>query len=43
MNDIISELQELNQDRFNTLELPDEDLLVELEEEILIAIPGDLK
>ncbi len=43
MNDIIAELREKNQDRFGSMELPDEDLLVELEEEILISIPADLK
>jgi hypothetical protein len=43
MNDIIEELRELNQDRFNSMRLPTEDELVELEEEILISIPTDLK
>jgi hypothetical protein len=43
MNDIIDELRELNEDRFNSVRLPTEDELVELEEEILISIPADLK
>ncbi|WP_293267298.1 SMI1/KNR4 family protein [Neptunomonas sp.] len=43
MNDIIDELRELNEDRFNSVRLPTEDELVELEEEILISIPSDLK
>lgn len=43
MNEIIDELRELNQDRFASIRLPDEDELVELEEEILISIPADLK
>lgn len=43
MNDVISELQELNEDRFNSIELPDEDDLVVIEEEILISLPTDLK
>ncbi len=43
MNDIIAELREKNQDRFGSMELPDDDLLVELEEEILISIPAGLK
>ncbi len=43
MNDVIDELRELNQDRFNSMRLPTEDELVELEEEILISIPADLK
>ncbi|MGY8870268.1 MAG: SMI1/KNR4 family protein, partial [Pseudomonadales bacterium] len=43
MNDIIDELRALNEDRFNSVRLPTEDELVELEEEILISIPADLK
>jgi hypothetical protein len=43
MNDVLSELREMNQDRFGSVELPDEDLLVEIEEEILIGLPADLK
>ncbi|RVU29985.1 MULTISPECIES: SMI1/KNR4 family protein [Neptunomonas] len=43
MNDIIDQLHELNEDRFSSMELPDEDLLVELEEEMLLPIPADLK
>lgn len=43
MNDVIAELRTLNQDRFSSMELPDEDLLVEIEEEILISLPADLK
>lgn len=43
MNDVISELQELNEDRFDSIELPDEDDLVIIEEEILISLPSDLK
>lgn len=43
MNDIIERLQQHNQDRFNSIELPDEDQLIELEEQILLPLPADLK
>jgi len=43
MNDVAAELQERNQDRFNSLELPDDDLLVEVEEQLLLPLPADLK
>ncbi|MBT3144822.1 SMI1/KNR4 family protein [Neptunomonas phycophila] len=43
MNDIIDELRAMNLDRFGSIELPDEDQLVEIEEELLIGIPPDFK
>ncbi len=43
MDDIIDRLQELSESIPVPLELPDEDILVEVEEAILIPMPRDLK
>lgn len=43
MNDIIAELRELNETVPCPLELPDEDALLTIEEELLMKLPGDLK
>ncbi len=43
MDDIIDELHELNQASALPLDLPSEDDLVEIEEEILIGLPWDLR
>ena len=43
MNEIVDELREKNQDRFNSVELPDEDQLVVIQEQLLLHLPADLK
>lgn len=43
MEDVIEILRERNEPVPVQLELPDEDLLVEIEEELLIAIPDDFR
>ena len=43
MNELVDELREKNEDRFGSVELPDLDLLVEIEEQILISLPKELK
>jgi len=43
MNEIVEELRERNQDRFGSIELPDEDQLVIIQEQLLLHLPGDLK
>lgn len=43
MEDVIEELQERALDVAVPLELPDEDLLVEVEEQILISLPYELR
>lgn len=43
MEDVIELLQERNEPVPTPLELPDEDLLVEIEEQLLIAIPDDFR
>lgn len=43
MEDVIDILRERNEPVPVPLELPDEDLLVEIEEELLIAMPDDLR
>jgi len=43
MEDVIEILQERNEPVPVPLELPDEDLLVEIEEELLISMPDDLR
>ncbi|WP_462380412.1 SMI1/KNR4 family protein [Pseudomonas sp. Marseille-QA0892] len=43
MEDVIDQLRELNEPVPVPLELPDEDLLVEIEEELLINMPLELR
>ncbi|MCJ8337734.1 MAG: SMI1/KNR4 family protein [Pseudomonadales bacterium] len=43
MNEIVEQLRELNQDRFGSIELPDEDQLVIIQEQLLLHLPADLK
>ena len=43
MDDIIDLLHELSEDIPVPLELPDDDLLVEIEEQLLLPIPEDLR
>ncbi|NVJ50436.1 MAG: SMI1/KNR4 family protein [Gammaproteobacteria bacterium] len=43
MNDIVDELRSRNEDRFGSVELPDMDGLVEIEEQILIPLPVEFK
>ena len=43
MEEIIEELRELAEDISTPLELPDEDDVVEIEEQLLISIPYDLR
>ncbi|CAD5107141.1 SMI1/KNR4 family protein [Zestomonas carbonaria] len=43
MEDVIDQLRELNEPVPVPLELPDEDLLVEIEEQLLINLPHDLR
>ncbi len=43
MEDVIELLQERNEPVPVPLELPDEDLLVEIEEQLLIALPDDFR
>jgi len=43
MNDIVDELRSRNEDRFGSVSLPDLDLLVEIEEQILIPLPVEFK
>ncbi len=43
MDEVIDQLRELNQPVPVPLELPDEDLLVEIEEELLIGLPPELR
>tara|TARA_B100002049_G_C16009394_1_gene345111 strand:- start:334 stop:756 length:423 start_codon:yes stop_codon:yes gene_type:complete len=43
MNELVDELREKNEDRFGSVALPDLDLLVEIEEQILISLPKELK
>jgi len=43
MNEIVEQLQAVNQDRFASIELPDEDDLVEIQEQLLIHLPADFK
>ncbi|WP_144391977.1 SMI1/KNR4 family protein [Pleionea sediminis] len=43
MNDVIDELREKNEDRFGSIELPDLDLIVEIEEQLLISLPIEFK
>lgn len=43
MEDVIDQLRELNEPVPVPLELPDEDLLVEIEEELLINVPLELR
>lgn len=43
MNEIVEELREKNQDRFASMELPDEDDLVIVQEQLLLHLPMDLK
>ena len=43
MEDVIDILREHNEPVPVPLELPDEDLLVEIEEELLISMPDDLR
>jgi len=43
VEDVIELLRELNEDIPVPLDLPDEDLLVEIEEELLLPLPDDLR
>lgn len=43
MNEIVDELRALNEDRFGSVELPDFDRLVEIEEQLLIKLPDEFK
>ncbi len=43
MNEIVDELRALNEDRFGSVELPDIDTLVEVEEQLLIGLPNEFK
>lgn len=43
MNEIVDQLREQNQDRFASIELPDEDDLVIIQEQLLLHLPADLK
>lgn len=43
MNEIVDRLRECNQDRFESITLPDEDELVLIQEQILLHLPADLK
>lgn len=43
MEDVIEQLRELNEPVPVPLELPDEELLVEIEEELLIGIPAEFR
>ncbi|MEH6446367.1 MAG: SMI1/KNR4 family protein [Oceanospirillaceae bacterium] len=43
MNEIVEELREKNQDRFGSIELPTEDDLVIIQEQLLLHLPADLK
>ena len=43
MEDIIEQLRECNEPVSVTLELPDEDLLVEIEEQLYMSIPADMR
>jgi hypothetical protein len=43
MNEIVDLLREKNQDRFASIELPDEDDLVVIQEQLLLHLPADLK
>lgn len=43
MEDVIEQLRELNEPVPVPLELPDEELLVEIEEQLLINLPHDLR
>ncbi|MGB1239342.1 MAG: SMI1/KNR4 family protein [Pseudomonadales bacterium] len=43
MNEVVELLREQNQDRFQSIELPDEDDLVLIQEELLLHLPPDLK
>lgn len=43
MEDIIEQLRACNQPVAVPLELPEEDLLVEIEEQLYMAIPGDMR
>src|SRR5690554_4380059 len=43
MDDVLDILQELNEPVSVPLELPDDDLLVEVEEELLMPLPDDLR
>jgi len=43
MNEIVDELRDKNQDRFASIELPDDDELVLIQEQILLHLPNDLK
>ena len=43
MEDVIDILRERNEPVPVPLDLPDEDLLVEIEEELLISMPDDLR
>lgn len=43
MEDVIELLREAEQPRYASLELPDEDLLVEIEEQLYISLPSDLR
>ncbi len=43
MNEIVDELRERNEDRFGSVELPDIDTLVEVEEQLLIGLPNEFK
>ncbi len=43
MDDVIDMLRERHDGGLVALELPDEDRLVEIEEQLLISLPGDYK
>ncbi len=43
MEDVIEKLRELNEPVPVPLELPEEELLVEIEEELLIGIPAEFR
>jgi hypothetical protein len=43
LDDVIELLREVSEDVPVPLELPDEDLLVEIEEQLLLALPDDLR
>ena len=43
MNEVIEQLRQHNQDSFHSLELPSEDDLVIIEEELLLPIPREFK
>jgi hypothetical protein len=43
MNEVVERLRECNQDRFESITLPDDDELVVIQEQLLLHLPPDLK